>query len=191
MSNHVNFLKKALLYEYLTIAWNIFEGIVSVILGILSGSIALIAYGLESGVEVFSSSVVVWDLKGGDKTREKKALKLIGIAYLGVSAYVFISTTQSLLAGHQPQASMLGIIFMFVTALVMLALGLLKRNIGIKMKSLSVLADSKFTLVDAALSTSVLLGLLFNALFGWWWMDQALAFLIAGAAFREGISELL
>jgi divalent metal cation (Fe/Co/Zn/Cd) transporter len=191
MAEHKNYLKKALFYEYLTIAWNIFEGVVCVTLGILSGSVALFAYGLESSVEVFASSVVVWDLKGGKKTSEEKALKLIGVAYLIVSAYVFIDAAQSLLSRHHPQQSLIGIIFLFVTAIVMTVLGLLKHQVGGKMKSLSVLADAKFTLIDAALSTTVLIGLLCNLLFGWWWIDQALALFIAGVAFREGMKEIL
>src|SRR5258708_13284925 len=81
--------KKALFYEYLTIAWNILEVIVCVIAGLSAGSIVLVAYGLESGVEVFASSVVVWDLKGGEKKREQKALKFIGCAYFLVSLYIF------------------------------------------------------------------------------------------------------
>ena len=64
-------LKKALFYEYLTIFWNVLEGIVCIIIGFLSGSVALLAYGLESGIEVFASCMVVWDLQGKEKKREK------------------------------------------------------------------------------------------------------------------------
>src|SRR5476649_2120349 len=91
--------KKALFYEYITIAWNIFEGIVCVTIGIFSGSVVLVAYGLESGVEVFASAMVVWDLKGGKKEREKIALKLIGLAYFVVSLYIFIDAAGSLYRG--------------------------------------------------------------------------------------------
>src|SRR5690348_9836458 len=106
MNNHP-LHKRALLLEYLTIAWNIFEGITSVILGLLTGSIALVAYGLESSVEVFSSSVVVWQLKSSHTKHERIALKLIGYAYLVVSAYIFINAIQSILAEHHPDRSIL------------------------------------------------------------------------------------
>lgn len=184
-------LKKALLLEYLTIAWNIFEGIASMSVGMMSGSVALFAYGLESAVEVFASSVVVWELKGKENTKRRQlALKLIGLAYLVVSAYVFIDASYSLFEGQHPERSLLGIVLMAVSATIMAILGLSKSLVGKKMESETVLADAKFTLIDGALSSTILVGLLFNAVFGWWWMDQALALFLAGAAFREGVKEL-
>lgn len=161
------------------------------ILGLIIGSVSLFAYGLESSVEVFASSIVVWELKGRDKKRERYALKLIGVAYLVVSTYVFVDASRSLFEGTRAVSSSLGVILMAITALVMGGLGISKRIVGGKLGSKTVLADAKFTLIDGALSTTVLFGLLFNILFGWWWMDQAMALFIAGAAFREGVKEIL
>jgi len=185
-----NLHKKALLYEYLTIAWNILEGIICITIGFFSGSVVLVAYGLESGVEVFASSVVVWDLKGTGKGREKRALKFIGFAYLVVSAYIFIDAVISILHSEHPEKTVLGIIFIIITVLVMLVLGLIKRQIGKQMKSETVLADAKFTLIDGALAGAVLVGLALNALFGFWWADQTMALFLSGVAFREGIKEI-
>jgi divalent metal cation (Fe/Co/Zn/Cd) transporter len=182
-------LNKALLFEYLTIAWNILEGIVCVTIGLISGSVVLVAYGLESGVEVFASALVVWDLKGSSKKREKMALKLIGGAYFIVSAYIFFDASGSLLAREHPQKTFWGIIFIILTVIVMVTLGLIKNGIGKKMGSETVLADAKFTLIDAALAGTVLAGLALNALFGWWWADQTMALFLSGVAFREGIKE--
>jgi divalent metal cation (Fe/Co/Zn/Cd) transporter len=181
--------KKALLYEYITIAWNVFEGIVCVTIGIFSGSVVLIAYGLESSVEVFASSLVVWDLKGRSKKREKLALKLIGGAYFIVSLYIFIDAAKSLLAGNHPDKSLTGIVFIIATVIMMMILGFSKKTIGTQMKSETVLADAKFTLIDGALAGTVLIGLALNALFGWWWADQAMALFLSGVAFREGLKE--
>lgn len=184
--------KKALLLEYITIAWNVFEGIVCMTLGLLAGSVSLFAYGLESGVEVFASAVTVWGLTNKETQKvEKKALRLIGLAYLVVSAYIFLDALDSLVRGYHEQKSPLGILFLIITVIVMLVLGFLKYRVGTKIKSLVVLADAKFTLIDAALSTSVLIGLVLTFLFGWWWTDEALALFLSGAAFREGIKELL
>ena len=189
MTNTSSLHKKALLYEYLTIAWNILEGIVCVSIGILSGSISLIAYGLESGVEVFASSVVVWDLNGTGNGRSMVALKLIGFAYFVVSAYIFYDASKSLLSGEHAEKSIAGITFIILTVIVMVTLGFIKKDIGTKMKSQTVLADAKFTLIDAALASTVLIGLALNALFGWWWADQSMALFLSGVAFREGIKE--
>ena len=182
--------KKALLYEYITIAWNIFEGIVCVTIGILSGSVVLMAYGLESGVEVFASSLVVWDLKGGKKEREKIALKLIGLAYFVVSLYILIDAIESLLKRTHPEASIPGIIFIVITVIMMMILGFGKKKIGKQMKSDTVLADAKFTLIDGGLAGAVLVGLVLNAFFGWWWADQVMAMFLAGVAFKEGLKEI-
>lgn len=184
-------LKRALQLEYATIAWNIFEGAASMTIGVLSGSIALFAYGLESSVEVFASAVVVWDLKGAGKKHEEQALKFIGCAYLIVSLYVFFESVYSLTMGHHAEVTLWGMILMIISMCAMLGLGLAKRSVGKKMGRNSVLADAKFTIVDALLSSAVLLGLLFNALFGWWWIDQAMALFLAGVAFREGLKEIL
>jgi len=182
--------KKALLLEYLTIGWNVFEGLSSIVLGMITGSVSLIAYGLESSVEVFASGVTVWSLKGTSRGREKRALKMIGVAYLVVSAYIFIDAGQSLFVSHHATPSFLAAGLVVVLASAMAILGLYKRKVGLQMKNEVVLADAKFTLIDAALSTTVLIGLLFNALFGWWWMDQATALFLSGVAFREGLREL-
>jgi divalent metal cation (Fe/Co/Zn/Cd) transporter len=190
MSEH-SLHKRALLLEYLTIIWNVLEGAVSMGIGILAGSVSLFAYGLESSIEVFASGVTVWHLKGGKKGREKLALKLIGGAYLIASLYIFLDALQSLIKGHHPHATLIGIVFLILTVFVMLILGLLKKHVGNKLKNAVVLADAKFTLIDGALSSAVLVGLVVNALFGWWWTDQALALFLSGVAFKEGIQEFV
>jgi divalent metal cation (Fe/Co/Zn/Cd) transporter len=185
------FLKKALFYEYLTIAWNILEGIVCIAIGVLSGSVALLAYGLESGVEVFTSSMVIWDLQGKSKKREKIALKFIGFAYFIVSVYISVDAIVSLLSQKHPDKSLPGIIFVILTIGVMISLGLIKKDIGGKMGSETVLADAKFTLIDGALAATVLVGLVLNVLFGWWWADQIMALFLAFVALKEGINEFI
>ena len=115
MAHKEQLRSKALFYEYLTIIWNVMEGIVCVTIGLLSGSIALVAYGLESSIEVFASAVVIWDLKGTDKKRAKPALKLIGGTYFVVSLYIFYDAVQSLLKGEHPQKTLFGIIFIILT----------------------------------------------------------------------------
>ena len=183
--------RRALLLEYITIAWNILEGIISMLLGFLAGSVSLFAYGLESSIEVFASSVTVWHLKGGKSRNERVALKLIGGAYLIASAYIFLDAVRSLVQQHHPNATVLGIIFLILTVLVMLILGILKKKVGKAMKNAVVLADAKFTLIDGALSAAVLIGLVLNAWLGWWWTDQALALFLSGVAFKEGIQEFV
>ena len=83
-----NLLRRAFRLEYATIAWNVLEGTAALAAGLLAGSVALVAFGLDSSVEVFASAVVVWELRGVDRRRERRAVRAIGVAYLIVAAYV-------------------------------------------------------------------------------------------------------
>ncbi len=189
--HHPVLFKKALRLEYGTILWNIIEGIISITIGLATGSISLFAYGLSSSIEVFTSGVVIWDLKGASKKREKQALRFIGVAYIVVSLYIFYEAVKSIMSFQQPDREFSGIIFMALTALIMAFLGVSKYRIGRSMQSATMLANAKFSLIDGLLSVAVLIGLLFNTIFGLWWVDQAIALFIAGVAFREGLKELL
>lgn len=191
MATKIQLHKKILLLEYFTIAWNVVEGIVSVTIGIMSGSISLFAFGLESSIEVFSSSVTVWELKCAGKGRRKSALKMISSALLLVAVYIAFNAIEYLLDGHRPESTMIGIAYMFLVSMVMSIVGTLKRNLGRKMKNPVILAEANFTFLDVALSCSIMCGLILNALLGWWWTDSMLALVIAGNAFREGIKGML
>ncbi len=179
--------RKILLFEYFTIAWNIVEGIVSITIGIISGSISLLAFGLESNIEVFSSVVTVWELKGIGNRRRKAALKMISWALIAVAIFIAFDAGKSFYDGNRPSPTMSGMIFMSLVTLVMFTVGSLKRNLGQKMKNPVILAESNFTLMDSGLSGSILCGLILNAIFGWWWVDQILALAIAVNAFRQGV----
>jgi len=184
---HQRLLRRAFQLEYVTIAWNTLEGIVAIVAGLSAGSVALVAYGLDSSVEVFASVVVVWELRGSDRSGERRALRLIGAGYIVVGVYVAWDTVTSILAGHRPEASPVGIVFLTATVAVMVLLGLGKLRVGGALDSPTVVADGRFSLVDGALAGTVLAGLVLNAVLGWWWSDALLAGLIALLALREGI----
>jgi divalent metal cation (Fe/Co/Zn/Cd) transporter len=184
-------LRRAFQLEYVTIGWNTLEGIVAIVAGLSAGSVALVAFGLDSSVELFASLVVVWELRGSDRSGERRALRLIGLGYIVVGGYVAWDTAMSILAGHRPEASPIGIVFLAGTVLVMLMLGVGKRRVGRELDSPTVQADGRFSLIDGALAGAVLIGLLLTALLGWWWADAVLAGLISLLALREGIGTWL
>jgi divalent metal cation (Fe/Co/Zn/Cd) transporter len=188
---HRRLLRRAFQLEYLTIVWNTLEGIVAIAAGLSAGSVALVAFGLDSSVEVCASLVVVWELRGADRSGEHRALRLIGVGYIVVGVYVAWDTAMSILGGHRPDASPLGIAFLTVTVIVMILLAAGKLRIGRAMDSPTVLADGRFSLIDGALAGAVLSGLLLTAVLGWWWADALLAGLIALLALREGIGAWL
>jgi divalent metal cation (Fe/Co/Zn/Cd) transporter len=185
--DHRRLLRRAFQLEYITIAWNTLEGVVAIVAGLSAGSVALVAFGLDSSVEVFASIVVVLELRGADRSGEHRALRLIGVGYLVVGVYVAWDTVTSITSGHRPDASPLGIAFLAVTVVVMILLAAGKLRVGRAMDSPTVLADGRFSLIDGALAGSVLVGLVLTAVLGWWWADAVLAGVIAVLALREGV----
>lgn len=178
--------RRALRLEYATIGWNILEGLAALIAGLLAGSVALVAFGLDSSVEVFASAVVVWELRGADRRRERRAVRAIGVAYLVVAVYVLLDAGNALRNANRPEASPIGMLLLACTVVVMLGLGIAKLRVGRALDSATVVADGRFSLVDGSLAGAVLIGLALTALFGWWWADALLAIGISLVAFREG-----
>lgn len=173
--------------EYATIVWNVLEGAVAIAAGLAAGSISLVAFGLDSSVEVFASIAVVWELRGADRGRERRALRLIGFGYLVVAAYVGWDAASALAAGHRPGESVPGMAFLVATVAAMAVLGTGKLRVGARLDSPTVRADGRFSLIDGALAAAVLAGLALTVVAGWWWADEVLALGIALLALREGI----
>ncbi len=182
--------RQAFILEYVTVGWNVFEGAAAIVLGLTAGSVALVGFGLDSIVEVFASLVVVWELRERMGGRVQLALRLIGSAYLVVASYIFWQAIQSLTTRNHPSASPAGIVLTSGTVLAMGSLAAGKHWVGSRLKSPTVLADARFSLIDGALAATVLAGLILNLAFGWWWADPGFAMVLALAAAREGIESL-
>jgi divalent metal cation (Fe/Co/Zn/Cd) transporter len=179
--------RRGLLLEYLTIAWNTIEAVVAVVAGIAAGSIALIGFGLDSLIEVFAASVVVWELRGVSEERERRALRLIAVSFFVLSAYVTVEAVRDVFVQSEAQESTIGIVLAAVSLVVMPTLAVAKRRTGKEMGSATLIADSTETLLCSYLSAILLAGLALNALVGWWWADPLAALGIAALAVREGI----
>ena len=130
--------------------------------------------------------MVVWELRGADRRRERRAVKAIGSAYLVVAVYVLLDAGNALRVANRPEASPIGMLLLASTVVVMAALGVAKLRVGRELGSATVVADGRFSLVDGSLAAAVLAGLALTALFGWWWADALLAIGISLLAFREG-----
>jgi divalent metal cation (Fe/Co/Zn/Cd) transporter len=180
-------LRRGLRLEYLTISWNVIEAAVAVGFGIAAGSIALVAFGFDSVIEVFAASVVIWELRGVGEDRERLALRLIAISFFVLTAYVGIEAVRDLLIRAEPKESVPGIVVATLSLVVMPTLAIAKRRTGKAMASAPLVADSAETMLCALLSLILLVGLLLNATVGWWWADPVAALMIAGLAFREGV----
>lgn len=179
--------RKALQLEYLTISWNVLEAIVAVAAGIAAASIALVGFGLDSIVEVFAASVVVWELRGVSEERERRALRLIAISFFVLAAYVAVEAARDLFLQSEPRESLVGIVLAAVSLVVMPLLAWGKLQVGRRLGSATLIADSKETLLCSYLSAILLGGLALNAAFDLWWADPVAGLGIAFLAVREGL----
>lgn len=185
-------LRRALLLAVFTVAWNLLEGVVALGAAAFSGSRALIGFGLDSFVESMSAGVLMWRLRVEQQFPERaeqverRALRLIGVAFLALAALVGVESVRSLVAGERPDASVAGIALTVVSLVVMPLLAGAKRRVGAEMGDRSVEADSNQTMACVYLSAVVLAGLALNALFGWWWADPVAALVVVGFLVHEG-----
>lgn len=196
-SKNLKLHKKVLILSYFTLVYNLLEGLISIIFGIINGSIALVGFGLDSFIESFSSGVMIWRFNHSTNTSlaesEKKefiAIKLVGISFFIFGAYVFYESIKKLYYYEIPKPSIIGIIIAIISIIVMPLLYLYKNNIGKKIGSNSLVADSKQTLACAYLSIALLIGLSLNYFFSLWWADPVVGLLIVMYLFKEGYETL-
>ena len=171
-----------------TIAYNVIEAIVAISSGVAASSAALIGFGLDSVVEVLSAAAVAWQFTRKDPERwEKPTLRVIALSFFLLAAYVSVSAVLSLTGVVRPEHSTVGIVLTALSVLIMPLLSFAEYRTGKELGSATAIADSRQTLICAALSVAVLLGLVANSLFGWWWADSIAALVIVVFAVREGI----
>ena len=181
--------KVALRLEYGTIAWNIGEAVLTLALGAVASSLALIGFGAVSVVEVFASLVVVWHLIPGHETdrphRTRLALRLVSIAFGVLAVALALVAISDLTSGRRPDESPWGIAYLVVAAAVMFGLARWKRTTAEQLDSEPLRSEATMTLLDGFLATATLIGLALNAVAGWWWADPAAALIVAVAAANE------
>ncbi len=185
------YLRRGIHLEYLTIAWNIFEGLVAVASGAASGSIALIGFGVDSFIETSSGGILLWRLRAEHRGRdsekaERRAVKLVGVSFLLLAAYVAFDSTKSLIEREPPERSAVGIVIAVLSLIVMPSLAHAKRKTAGHLDSAALRADSRQTSLCAYLSAILLAGLLMNALLGWWWADPVAALGMVPIIVNEG-----
>ncbi len=183
--------RRALGLEWATIGWNVGEFFVTVTLGVMARSLALVAFGLDTLVELFASVVVVWHLKGEDRPgRTRRALLLVAGAFALVAAVLTAAAIRALLVRHVAGESVPGIVYIALAAVAMLGLGVAKRRVGRGLGDEVLASEAVMSVLDGVLALSVLTGLLLNAVAGWWWADPAATLVVAAFAVNEGRESL-
>ncbi|MDQ4500763.1 cation transporter [Sinomonas sp. ASV322] len=178
-------LRTGLRLEYTTLAWNVVEVGFIAYAAVQAGSPALAGFGLDTLIEIFASLVVVWELKGTHREREARAVRLIGFAFAALALYLTAQVIVALVSGARPGASLLGIAWTALTVVVMLALAWGKQRTGRLMGNPVLIKEGKVTLIDGCLAAAVMIGLVLNGLFGWWWADPAAGAVVIVYAARE------
>jgi divalent metal cation (Fe/Co/Zn/Cd) transporter len=171
------------------IVWHVLEFAIALGAGIAAGSIALIGFGADSLVEAFAGSVVVWLLTGSrlrSETAERRAQRFIAASFFLLAAYVTAESVGDLIGGHHPSTSWVGVGLAALTAPTMPLLARAKRKVGSRLDSSATVQEGAQNLLCAYLSVALLIGLLANALAGWWWADPAAALAVAAVALEEG-----
>jgi divalent metal cation (Fe/Co/Zn/Cd) transporter len=175
-----------------TFAYNAVEGIVAILAGSAAGSVALIGFGVDSGIELTASVAALWRLeKDADAAKREHAEKLthriIGVLFLTLALYVTVDAGIALWNGDTPEESTVGIVLAALSLLVMPLLARAKRNVAIELGSRALRAESMQTNLCTILSAILLAGLGLNALLGWWWADPIAALAMVPIIAREGL----
>jgi divalent metal cation (Fe/Co/Zn/Cd) transporter len=178
--------------EHFTIAWNSVEGLVAVVAGVSSGSIALVGFGIDSFIEVTSGVVLLWrmtvdaDVQRRERN-EKISLRIVGVCFLALAVYVAYESISDLVRRKAPEHSVPGILLACVSLIAMPLLSRAKRKVAKALGSAAMHADAKQTDFCVYLSAILLIGLLLNAGSGWWWADPTAALIMVPLIANEGV----
>lgn len=178
-------LRKGRVLEGITLGWNVVGIVVLAVAAVRARSVALAGFGLDSLIEIGASTVVLWELAGTGENRQRRALRLIGGAFLALAAYLTVQSVVVLVTGYRPGHSPLGIGWTAVTAAAMFTLAAGKARTGTALGNPVLVTEGRVTLVDGFLAVAVLAGLTLNAAAGLWWADPLAALLIVFYALRE------
>jgi len=178
-------LRRGFTLEWITLGWNAVGIGVLASAAIAARSVALAGFALDSLIEIGASGVVIWQLSGTGADRQRRALRLIGIAFVLLAAYLAAQSTWVLVTEHHAHPSPAGIAWTAITAAVMFALAYSKARTGAALGNPVLRTEGGVTLIDGILASAVLLGLVLNAAAGWWWADPSAAYVLVYYAVRE------
>jgi divalent metal cation (Fe/Co/Zn/Cd) transporter len=185
--------ERALRIEYFTIFWCALEALVGLLAGVLAGSIALVGFGLDSVLEVVAGAALVWRFRQPGEREdeaESRALRIVGVTFFVLAAYVSYESLGDLWLRRQPKESLAGIVLAAVSLVVMPLLGRAKHGVSRHLGSRALQADAMETYLCALLSLTLLVGLGLNAALGWWWADPAAALVMVVFMIHEGLEAL-
>jgi divalent metal cation (Fe/Co/Zn/Cd) transporter len=190
-TRHARLLRRGRKLEAATLCWNMVGVVVLAFAAVQARSVALAGFGLDSVIEIGASIVVLWELADVGQERQRRAMRLIGFAFVGLAVYLGIQSSVVLVVRFHPHHSPLGIIWTGVTAAVMFGLAFGKARTGSALENPVLRAEGRITMIDGTLATAVLVGLVLNAAAGWWWADPLAGYVLVYYAVREARESLV
>jgi divalent metal cation (Fe/Co/Zn/Cd) transporter len=166
------------------------EGVVAITAGVVASSIALVGFGLDSAVEGFASTIIIWRFSGSrvfSQRAEHRAQRLVAIQFFILAPYVAIESVRTLADGTHADVSPVGIALSIFSLITMPMLGIAKQRIADEIGSAATKGEGRQNMLCAYLAGALLIGLVGNAAFGAWWLDPVVGLLIAGVAVKEGL----
>jgi divalent metal cation (Fe/Co/Zn/Cd) transporter len=176
--------------SWLSLGWMAVEGSVAITAALVAGSVALLGFGIDSVIEGLASVIVIWRFTGSrrlSEQAEERAQKLVGVSFFLLAPYIAQDAIRTLISGEHPSSSWVGIGLAVSSIVIMPMLGRAKQRIGARLGSAATAGEGAQNMLCAYMAAGVLAGLLANTLFGWWWLDPAIALGIAALAVREGL----
>ena len=191
-SHRVALVRRGLWLNYLTIAYNTLEAVASLVVGTLSGSVALMGFGFDSVIEVAASGAAQWRLRSdADASRrhvvERRAHRLVGWSFATLAIYVIYESATTLWLRERPQRSLPGIVILAASVVVMPLLARAKRRVATAMNSRSLSSEATQTSLCAYLSAIALGGVALNTVVGWWWADPVAALIMVPIIVSEAL----
>jgi divalent metal cation (Fe/Co/Zn/Cd) transporter len=188
-------VKRGRRLEYFTIIYNSMEGLVSIAAGLIAGSVSLVGFGIDSAIEMISGAALLWRLKNEfhperRESIERTTLRIVGFCFIALAIYILCDSASTLFKHRAPERSIPGITIATLSVVVMPLLARAKRKVAASINSAAMRADSRQTDFCTYLSAILLIGLLLNAFFGWWWADPLAALAMIPIIGAEGFKSL-
>jgi divalent metal cation (Fe/Co/Zn/Cd) transporter len=184
--------RKALVLQYITIGYNLVEGVIAIAAGLAAASVALVGFGVDSGVEIVAALLIAVRLRAAiragavDERKEHRALRFVALTFFALGGFILFESVREIVADAKPEKSLVGIVLTGISIVTMSFLAAAKRRTGRAMNSRLIVADAAETRLCVWLSVTTFLGLVAYALLGWTWLDAVAGLFIALFALNEG-----
>ena len=186
-------VREAFRLEYLTVGWLLIEAAVAIGAGIAARSITLLAFGVDSLIELASAGVLIWrltvELRRGQsfaESAERLASRIGGALLFALAAYVVVAAGRGPRTGEGQAVSWPGLLVAFAAIPVMWVLSRRKLRLAAALGSRALRADAVESMTCGWLSFAVVIGLAAQFAVGVWWIDSVTSLVIVWFLIREG-----